>query len=135
MLARTHSAQWHSSCPACRRVGRLGPPHTTTQDYTLLHILGEYSTDLWKRQASLMLKKHGLASFIVHPDYILEKREPDVHRALLAHLSTLRDEARVWITSPGEVNRWWKERGQMKLVPEGKGRRIQGPGHERARLA
>jgi hypothetical protein len=47
-------------------------PVTTTQDYTLWHILGERSTDLWKAQMDVILQKNGLANFIVHPDYILE---------------------------------------------------------------
>jgi hypothetical protein len=110
-------------------------PLTTTQDYTLLHILGECSTELWKRQVSLIREKHGVASFIVHPDYILERREQEVYKALLSYLSALREEVNVWIAAPGEVNRWWRERSKMKLVPEGAGWRIEGPGRERARLA
>src|SRR5947209_8308375 len=52
-------------------IGRiLELPLTTTQDYSLFHILGAYSIDLWKRQIASITQKHGLASFIVHPDYI-----------------------------------------------------------------
>jgi hypothetical protein len=36
---------------------------------------------------------------------------------------------------PGEVERWWRERGQMTLVRDGDGWRIQGVGKERARIA
>ncbi len=41
-------------------------PVTTTQDYSLFHILKQYSIDLWKRQISQIMEKHGMASFIVH---------------------------------------------------------------------
>ena len=33
------------------------------------HIIGDYSTALWKEQTELILAKNGLASFIAHPDY------------------------------------------------------------------
>ncbi|MGA2421604.1 MAG: hypothetical protein ABSG69_16120, partial [Candidatus Acidiferrum sp.] len=35
-------------------------PVTTTQDYSLFHIIGDYTLDLWKKQAALILGKHGL---------------------------------------------------------------------------
>jgi hypothetical protein len=38
-------------------------PLTTTQDYSLFHIIGDYSTKLWKQQIKLVLQKHGLISF------------------------------------------------------------------------
>ena len=38
----------------------------------LFHILNERSVDLWKDQTELIFAKNGLASFIVHPDYINE---------------------------------------------------------------
>ena len=52
-------------------VGRtLELPLTTTQDYTLFHILGDYSISLWEQQVDLILRRNGLISFLVHPDYI-----------------------------------------------------------------
>jgi hypothetical protein len=50
--------------------GLLELPVTTTQDYTLFHILRDYKADLWKTQIELIMEKHGLLSFIVHPDYV-----------------------------------------------------------------
>ncbi len=38
-------------------------PVTATQDYSLFHILGEYTLDLWKKQASLILGKAWLDEF------------------------------------------------------------------------
>jgi hypothetical protein len=117
-------------------VGRiLELPLTTTQDYSLLHILGEYSTELWKKQVSLITEKHGLASFIVHPDYIMEKRSLEVYRNLSAYLADLRDQGKVWLPLPREVNRWWRQRSEMRLVRRGGGWEIVGPGKEQARLA
>ena len=110
-------------------------PVTTTQDYSLFHILNHYSIDLWKRQLTLIMEKHGLASFIVHPDYILEHRARDTYKALLAYLSQLRSEGKIWIALPREVDHWWRERSQMRLSRRGNKWEIEGPGKERARVA
>lgn len=110
-------------------------PVTTTQDYFLFHILNDYSIDLWKQQTNLIMEKHGLISFIVHPDYTTAPRERQVYEALLNHLALLREEKGVWIPTPGEANRWWRQRAEMKIVEDGKNVRIEGPGRERGRIA
>jgi hypothetical protein len=117
-------------------IGRiLELPLTTVQDYSLFHILGEYSIKLWKRQIELISQKHGLISFIVHPDYLLREKALSVYTALLAYLSQLRSDKKMWIARPGDVNRWWRERSAMKLVQEHGRWRVEGPGCERARIA
>jgi hypothetical protein len=110
-------------------------PVTTTQDYTLFNILDDYSINLWKKQIDLIMEKHGLISFIVHPDYVTSSREQAVFEALLAHLVDLRNEKAIWITTPGEVDRWWRQRAEMKLVKDDLGWHVEGPGSERARVA
>jgi hypothetical protein len=110
-------------------------PLTTIQDYCLFHILGDYSVRLWKKQIELILKNHGMASFIVHPDYIREKRAMRLYGQLLDHLSGLRKSANVWITLPSEVDRWWRDRARMQLVQKDGGWTITGPGSQRARIA
>jgi hypothetical protein len=110
-------------------------PVTMTQDYTLFHILNDYSISLWKSQIQIVMAKHGLMNFIVHPDYIVEAREQGIYKTLLDHLARLREEKGVWISTPGEVNRWWRQRAQMKLIENGQGWQIEGPGSERARVA
>ncbi len=110
-------------------------PLTTIQDYSLFHILGDYSIELWKQQIDLILKRNGLVSFIIHPDYMIEKRARDVYSELLRHLVRLREKQKLWITLPREVNRWWRSRSQMKLVPAGDAWKIEGPDCDRARVA
>jgi hypothetical protein len=110
-------------------------PLTTTQDYSLFHILGDYSIELWKQEIELILQRNGLISFITHPDYLIEKRARGVYLDLLSHLARLRAEKKLWIALPGELNRWWRNRHQMRLVREGSGWRIEGPDQERARIA
>ena len=110
-------------------------PLTTTQDYSLFHILDDYSIDLWKLQIDLIREQHGLISFITHPDYLVEARASSVYLDLLRYLSRLRDEAQLWMALPSEVDRWWRNRHQMRLVQQRDGWRIEGPGKERARIA
>jgi hypothetical protein len=110
-------------------------PVTATQDYTLFHILQQYSPDLWKQQIQLIFKQHGMASFIVHPDYVIEKRARETYTALLAHLADLRNTSNIWIPLPRDVDSWWRMRSKMRLVEENGQWRIEGPGKERARIA
>ena len=110
-------------------------PLTTTQDYMLFQLLGEYSLDLWKAQARLVLAKSGLLSFLIHPDYIAENRARDVFRELLAFLRELRSQRPLWFACPGEVDRWWRTRSQLRLTRHAGQWRIEGPGAERAVLA
>jgi hypothetical protein len=110
-------------------------PVTTIQDYTLFHILGDFSTRIWKQQTKVIAEKFGLMSFIIHPDYVIEARERAVYKELLEHLADLRERESIWITTPGEVNRWWRQRAKMKLVSTPDGWMIENPGDGRARIA
>lgn len=110
-------------------------PLTTIQDYMLFHYLGDYSLDLWKAQTEAILKKNGLMSFLVHPDYVMEKRARDVYCDLLCFLRNLGSQERLWFALPGEVDQWWRERSKMRVVNYAGQWRIEGPGKERAVLA
>jgi hypothetical protein len=110
-------------------------PLTAVQDYSLFNIIGEYSTELWKRQIDLIRARHGLISFIAHPDYLIEQRARQTYRSLLAHLRDLRDRGETWLPLPREVDRWWRARSEMTVVRSGATWRIEGPGAERAQLA
>src|SRR5258708_4199725 len=110
-------------------------PLTTIQDYSLFHILKNLSIEIWKRQAAQILDGYGLASFNVHPDYIIEAKARAVYAQLLAHMASLASERNVWLALPGDVNRWWRDRSRMKLVERNGCLEIEGPGKERARIA
>jgi hypothetical protein len=110
-------------------------PLTTIQDYSLLHILGDYSIDLWKQQTKIIMERNGLISFIVHPDYIIERRARAVYIELLEELAILRENNGLWIALPGEIHQWWRNRGQMRLVRDGQSWKIEGPDADRARVA
>ena len=110
-------------------------PVTTTQDYSLFHILKSYSIDLWKKEIALITEKHGLVSFIVHPDYIMVKKAQETYKALLEYLAQMSADKKTWIALPGQVNDWWRDRSQMKLIQNNGTCHIEGPGKERARIA
>jgi len=117
-------------------VGRiLELPLTTTQDYSLFHVLRQHRIDLWKDQAKLVIERHGLLSLLTHPDYLLDHRAQTTYKELLAFLAELRSRENTWIALPNEVNQWWRNRSAMSLVRDGHAWRIEGPGKERARLA
>jgi hypothetical protein len=115
--------------------GLLEIPVTTIQDYALFHLLNEYSLDLWKAQTELIMKKNGLVSFIVHPDYVIEKRAQGIYRDLLRFLRQQGEEKRIWFTVPGEIDNWWRSRSKLRLVDHNGKWQIEGPSAGRAKLA
>lgn len=110
-------------------------PVTMTQDYSLFHVLGQYSTDLWVEQSSKILEKNGLLSVIAHPDYLDNPESRRVYHDLLVYLTELRSKGQTWIALPGAISTWWRQRRGMKLVADGASWRIEGEGHQFARLA
>jgi hypothetical protein len=115
--------------------GMLELPLTTVQDYSLFHVLKDYSISLWKQQMDAIVSGHGLISFIVHPDYVFSAPAQRTYRELLEELARRRSEESVWLTLPRDVDHWWRQRSAMRLLPSGSGWTIDGPGSERARLA
>ena len=110
-------------------------PLTTTQDYSLFFILETYSAALWRDEVDAICERNGLVSIVTHPDYLTGPAERSVYTELLEYVAQLRDTRQTWAALPGDVNKWWRERQNMTLVPEGESWRIEGVGNERARVA
>jgi hypothetical protein len=110
-------------------------PVTTTQDYTIFHLLNQRSIDLWKTQTDLILGKNGLVSFIVHPDYVLEPEPKAVYVKLLEYLRSVQERENVWFALPSDIDRWWRARSKMSIVPKEDSFHIEAEGAERAVLA
>jgi hypothetical protein len=110
-------------------------PLTTAEDYSVFHILNDYSIELWKQQLTLIRGRNGLMSFLTHPDYLIERRARNVYQSLLENLRQMIAREKIWAALPGEVDCWWRARSQMRLVPRGGEWEIVGPEKERARLA
>ncbi len=79
-------------------------PITATQDYSLFHILRQYAIDLWKQQIKTIVDGHGLLSFIIHPDYVIETKPQSVYRELLAHLRHQCNERNIWTALPRQID-------------------------------
>ena len=110
-------------------------PLTATQDYMLFYLLNDYSIELWKHQLTTILGHNGMASFIVHPDYVIAPKARAVYAELLEYLSSLHSQNNVWMAPPGKVNRWWRNRSQMRLVSRNGQWEIEGPAREEACVA
>jgi len=110
-------------------------PVTLTQDYSLFHILKQYSIHLWKQQSEIIIKGNGLINVITHPDYLIAREARATYRQLLAYLAETCRFENVWATLPGEVDRWWRMRHHMRLTRAGNRWVIRGEGSERARIA
>jgi hypothetical protein len=110
-------------------------PLTTIQDYSLFNILQDFSIEVWKRQVGKILDGYGLASFNVHPDYVIEKKARETYTQLLAYLEAMAKERNVWFPLPRDLNRWWRDRNKMKIVSRDGRLEIEGPGKDRARIA
>jgi hypothetical protein len=110
-------------------------PLTMSQDYSLFHILDDYSLALWRQQEALVMARSGLISVNAHPDYLIDERAQATYVGLLEHIRRLRDDEGVWTAQPGEVDAWWRHRREMRLVGDGDSWRVEGPENHRARVA
>jgi len=110
-------------------------PLTATQDYPLFNIIRSNPMEMWSKQMDLIVAKHGLVSFIIHPDYIVEPEKQALYRELLKMLRQYNSEKNVWLALPREVDTWWRERAAMSLECKDGNWSVQGKGSERARVA
>ena len=110
-------------------------PLTTTQDYTLFHVLGKRSIDLWESEIDAIQTHHGLISILVHPDYVTDKWAQEIYAELLRHLADRASADNIWLATPAEVNGWWRTRSKLCLTRENENWQIIGEGRERARIA
>ena len=110
-------------------------PLTTTQDYPLYNIMRSDPMTMWTKQMDSIVAKHGLVSFIIHPDYTVEQKRQDIYRGLLQMLKRNGDEKNVWLALPGEVDTWWRERNGLTLTREGGTWSVRGKGSDRASVA
>lgn len=118
------------------RIGELIElPLTMTQDYSLFYILGKKSLTLWNAEVEFVVGNHGLATFIVHPDYVLEPGFQRLYRDLLKLLAGMRDRGDLWMPLPCELAEWWQLRSKMFLERNKDKWSIRGEGSERARIA
>jgi hypothetical protein len=110
-------------------------PLTTSEDYSVFHILNQDSIALWKNQLNLVRQRNGLMSVLAHPDYLIGSRNRKAYESLLDHLRQMVSGKEVWTALPGEVDEWWRARSKMNLIQKDGDWVIEGPGNDRARIA
>lgn len=110
-------------------------PLTTIQDYALYNILRGDPLVMWTTQMDAIIARHGLVSFIIHPDYTAKPKAQALYRELLKLIRKNGDEKHMWLALPGEVDTWWRERNRMTLVRQGGTWHVRGAGSGQAAVA
>jgi len=113
----------------------LEMPVTVIQDYSLFHVIGSYSIDLWRQQMEHITAHHGLMNIITHPDYVIGRRARKTYGELLGYISELAQREAGWLAQPRDLNTWWRQRAQMRLEWDKDHWSIAGEGSERATIA
>ena len=110
-------------------------PLTTAQDYSLYNILKCDPLSFWAWQLDRIASRHGLGSFIIHPDYTIHHKKQALYRDLLKVIRQYADQRNTWLALPGEVDRWWRERDDLTLTKQMGVWTLQGRGADRAGIA
>ena len=74
-------------------------------------------------------------SFIAHPDYLIDSRARQVYESLLTYLQQMVQREKIWMALPGEINKWWRARNEMRLVQKDGKWTIEGPESDHAQIA
>jgi hypothetical protein len=110
-------------------------PLTTMQDHPLYYYLKDHTVSLWQRQVDIILKKYGLLSFSIHPDYTIPAKAKENYKRLLSYLAELRETSNLWNALPAEIYEWWTARNLMLLVNKNGKWEIEGDNTGKARIA
>jgi peptidoglycan/xylan/chitin deacetylase (PgdA/CDA1 family) len=108
-------------------------PYTLPQDHTLLVVLGETDDRVWRLKLDWLVRQHGMALMLTHPDYLTTARHLDLYREFLRHVH---DTSGFWHALPQQVAAWWRVRQESRLQKDDSGGwHIEGPAAERAGAA
>jgi peptidoglycan/xylan/chitin deacetylase (PgdA/CDA1 family) len=110
-------------------------PTTSAEDYTLFHILGDYSTNVWRQQLNATSARNGIFNLLVHPDYLDTRRARYTYRSFLAQMRAQADRDGIWTPLPRDAAAWWRARSRMTIAGNGANLRIEGDLTGRARIA
>ena len=110
-------------------------PTTCIQDYSLFNILNRFDLDLWCTQLDIIEAEHGLANFIIHPDYVTSGKRLEAYKNLLAELDRRCTDKNLWKARPADLAEWWRLRNELELEEVDGQWRIVGQGADRAQIA
>ena len=86
-------------------------PYTLAQDYTILELLKETNSNIWKQKVKYLQSVNGMMLLDTHPDYLKLGNNLDVYREFLDGMQMqTRD---LFCALPSEVGAWWQERTAM----------------------
>lgn len=95
----------------------IGPllelPITLVQDHTAWVILNRSGLGLWQEKLEWLIRCEGLATLIVHPDYLDSPGRWTEYESFLARVSESRD---LWVARPGDVATWWETRQERRTA-------------------
>ncbi len=86
-------------------------PITLPQDHTVWEILRQPALPLWLAKVDWLRQVRGLATIIVHPDYLSRRERWEEYEAFLAGLAGRQE---VWVARAGDIARWWRERRERQ---------------------
>lgn len=90
-------------------------PYTLPQDSTLINLLGEYSTRIWREKVAFIERYHGMVLLNTHPDYL---SEPSAWRVYEDFLGFMKAKDGYWHALPKEISNWWRIRSNTSSPHE-----------------
>jgi peptidoglycan/xylan/chitin deacetylase (PgdA/CDA1 family) len=102
--------------PSRERNGFIELPYTLSQDFTLLVLMREPTTAIWRRKLDWIAEKGGMALLNTHPDYMsfdnagrrFDRYPVELYTGFLDYIRQ-RYGSEVWIARPSEIARYWRE--------------------------
>lgn len=88
-------------------------PYTLPQDHTLFIRLGHQDDQVWRDKLEFLIRHHGMALMLTHPDY-LGPRELDIYRGFLEHVKSHEN---FWHALPRDIAQWWRSRHASAAYP------------------
>jgi len=82
-------------------------PYTLPQDHTLFVARKERDGRIWREKLRFLVRNHGMALMVTHPDYLLAEEGKAIYRDFLTYVAA---QEGYWHALPREIAQWWRER-------------------------
>ncbi len=84
-------------------------PYTLVQDHTLMVILGQKTTRLWREKVDFIKQFNGMALLNTHPDYLQNPAHLGIYEKFLQEMQA---RTGYWHALPCEIAGWWRARAE-----------------------
>ena len=102
-------------------------PITMPMDHHLINILQMDAVEPMLSKFRWVVERHGLANFLYHPDYNLDRDSLASYREVVASVVGTTGG---WVATAAQIADWWDRRRRSTLVTGDNGIRIEGPAAE-----